>query len=129
MRLLPDSKVPKLNTSGEKHREMQLQYQIPQQDISLKHCHHVDKKDHDSFENFTRARNDIALDIAHAIDSIKENSVCLKCQKVIVAGSVAVMAPKFGFNTHWHPACFTCATCDEILVSLCQLFKDRDVQD
>jgi hypothetical protein len=28
------------------------------------------------------------------------------------------MAPKFGENVAWHPACFQCTTCAELLVDL-----------
>ena len=123
MRLLPAEKVPKLNTDGEKYRDQQLVYQLPKQDLSLKYCHHVEAPHHTSFQDFVCARNDIALDVGHAVDGVKERSngsaapVCNKCKKPI-GGGLAVIAPRFGIATMWHPACFSCTTCDELLVSL-----------
>ena len=74
MRLLPAEKVPKLNTDGEKYRDQQLVYQLPKQDLSLKYCHHVEAPHHTSFQDFVCARNDIALDVGHAVDGVTERS-------------------------------------------------------
>ena len=122
MRLLPAEKVPKLNTDGEKYRDQQLVYQLPKQDLSLKYCHHVEAPHRTSFQDFVCARNDIALDVGHAVDGVKERNngsaaaaVCNKCRKAI-GGGLAVIAPRFGISTMWHPACFSCTTCDELLV-------------
>ena len=38
---LPAEKVPKSDSDGAKYRELQLSYQLPKQDLSLEHCHHV----------------------------------------------------------------------------------------
>lgn len=43
---------------------------------------------------------------------------CRGCGEVISKGSVAVVAPRCGEEATWHPACFTCATCKELLVDL-----------
>lgn len=90
-------------------------------------------------QDFVCARNDIALDVGHAVDGVKDKSNsnsssngatiaaagCNKCRKPILASgggggsnAMAVIAPRFGIATMWHPGCFTCTTCDELLVSL-----------
>ncbi len=38
---------------------------------------------------------------------------------------MAVFAPKAGENVCWHPACFICSTCEELLVDLVYCFKDN----
>jgi len=43
---------------------------------------------------------------------------CPKCKKAIVDGDVAVLAPICDATALWHPSCFTCATCDELLVRM-----------
>lgn len=43
----------------------------------------------------------------------------------MLKGDVAVIAPKFGENVAWHPACFVCCVCDELLVDLTHCVKDR----
>lgn len=36
----------------------------------------------------------------------------------MVSGDLAIIAPKFGESVAWHPACFVCNACDELLVDL-----------
>ena len=43
---------------------------------------------------------------------------CYGCNGNIPTASFGVMAPKFGENVAWHPACFQCTTCTEQLVDL-----------
>lgn len=43
---------------------------------------------------------------------------CVKCGGVVEPGQLAVFAPKFGETSVWHPACFTCNSCDQFLVDL-----------
>ena len=99
------------------------------------------------------ARNDIALDIAHAIvipkdldfsNNTKEqndhhhhsitnnnnNAVttdCKKCKKSLKGGDLAVVAPRFALRDFWHPGCFSCATCDELLVDLAYCVFDDTI--
>ena len=61
------------------------------------------------------ARNDVALDVGHVLDTCKQRSTCAACHKSIAAGSVAVVAPKLGPFVVFHPACFTCSACKELL--------------
>ena len=61
------------------------------------------------------SRNDVALDVAHVLDMVKQRSTCGHCSKAIPAGGVAVLAPKLGPFVLFHPACFTCHTCKELL--------------
>ena len=67
-----------------------------------------------SYNAFVTARNDVALDVAHVVESVKQRSMCGLCNKAIPAGGVAVVAPKLG-PLLFHPACFTCFTCKELL--------------
>ncbi len=68
-RALPQNKVPKIGTPGEKYRDKQLVYQLPKQDLALSYCKNVEAKDHQSYEDFINARNEIALDIAYVKES------------------------------------------------------------
>ena len=42
------------------------------------------------------------------------------------AGDVGVFADRAGPNKCWHPACFTCSDCGELLVDLIYFFNDKD---
>ena len=63
MSQLPNHKVPRLGTTGEKYRERNLVHQLPAQDLALTHCRHVAAEQQRAFRDFVQARNDIALDV------------------------------------------------------------------
>ena len=63
MSQLPNHKVPRLGTTGEKYRERNLVHQLPAQDLALTHCRHVAPEQQRAFRDFVQARNDIALDV------------------------------------------------------------------
>ena len=75
-----------------------------------------------SYNAFVSARNDVALDVGHVLDTCKQRSTCAACHKSIAAGSVAVVAPKLGPFVVFHPACFTCSACKELLGEICTFF-------
>ena len=121
MQQLPQNKTPKLGSEGENYRQLQLAHQLPKQDLSLKYCAHIAPKDKSSFQDFICARNDIALDIGHSVTYHQPpppamKSACRKCKKALEDNSLVVVAPRFGVKTYWHPGCFVCTTCDELLV-------------
>lgn len=73
---LPQDKVPKIDSNGERHREKQLSFQLPKQDLALSYCKHVEPQHHASYEDFITARNEIALDIGkryHFNNMINDN--------------------------------------------------------
>ncbi|ROT72729.1 Four and a half LIM domains protein 2 [Penaeus vannamei] len=118
MSCLPGHKVPRLGTPGEKSRERQLMLQLPKQDLALDYTRHVEPQFHTSFKDFVAARNDIALDIGIIKPHIPHDIECRGCGGVVSKGSVGVVAPRFGEDAAWHPACFVCGTCNELLVDL-----------
>ena len=52
---------------------------------------------------------------------------CHACKGEIDAGDMAVFAPKAGENLCWHPACFICSHCEDLLVDLVYCFKDNSL--
>ena len=66
-----------MGTPGEKYRDKQLVCQLPKQDLALSYCKNVEPKDHQSYEDFINARNEIALDIAYVKEcSSSTVSIC-----------------------------------------------------
>lgn len=114
---LPVDKVPKIGTEGVRYREQQIAYQLPKQDLSLQHCKHLEEQHEASFEDFVTARNEIALDIGYIKDAPYDEH-CAHCEGEINTGEMVVAAPKFVESVMWHPRCFTCSTCNELLVDL-----------
>lgn len=131
MRQLPPEKVPKVGSVGERYRDRQLNLQLPKQDLSTKYCTHLEQQHQASYTAFVGARNDVALDVGHVLELCKNRINCGSCRKTISVGSVAVVAPKLGPHVLYHPACFTCSACNELLVDLTycvyqdQLFCER----
>ena len=74
---LPNHKVPKWNTPGEKYREKQLLLQLPKQDLALAYCKNLDKMHFKSFEDFVNIRNEIALDIAYVKEFLDRQNVSI----------------------------------------------------
>ncbi|XP_039293877.1 prickle planar cell polarity protein 3 isoform X6 [Nilaparvata lugens] len=121
---LPESKVPKVGSPGEQYRRRQIMLQLPKQDLALAYCKHLDSAHHSSFQDFINARNEIALDIAY----VKEAPTalrCPECSEMLKEDDVGVLAPKLGSQVMWHPACFVCSTCKQLLVDLTYCAHDQ----
>ncbi|KAI5644002.1 PET domain-containing protein [Phthorimaea operculella] len=100
-------------------RTRALANQLPKQDLSLAHCRHLDEEHKKQFEDFVAARNEIALDIGVASQHHERTSIeCMGCTKAIRTGSIMIQAPRIAEDAYFHPACFTCSECDELLVEL-----------
>ncbi|XP_039278458.1 testin isoform X2 [Nilaparvata lugens] len=52
---------------------------------------------------------------------------CHTCHVEIVEGEVVVSAERAGNAVYWHPQCFVCATCKELLVDLVYFYYKDDV--
>uniref|UniRef100_A0A1I7X1Z0 Four and a half LIM domains protein 2 n=1 Tax=Heterorhabditis bacteriophora TaxID=37862 RepID=A0A1I7X1Z0_HETBA len=116
MAQLPNHVVPRTNSIGEKHREKQLLAQLPRQDLSVAYCRHLgNNTERKVYEEFINARNEIALDIGYISANVPKSMFkeCHKCSGILEKNEMAVIAPKLGDTTGWHPACFTCTTCEQ----------------
>ncbi|XP_042157692.1 testin [Oncorhynchus tshawytscha] len=48
---------------------------------------------------------------------------CHQCQLTMRQGEPAVYAERAGYDNLWHPACFVCCTCSELLVDMIYFWK------
>ncbi|XP_029289501.1 testin [Cottoperca gobio] len=48
---------------------------------------------------------------------------CHHCQQPMRVGEPAVYAERAGYDKMWHPACFVCCTCSELLVDMIYFWK------
>jgi prickle len=90
---LPQEKVPKIGTSGEKFRDKQLLIQLPRQDLTINYCKHVDTECRGSYDDFIAARNEVALDVGFVKDA-QTSGKCPTCSESINQGEMCVNAPK-----------------------------------
>ncbi|KTF92563.1 hypothetical protein cypCar_00016759 [Cyprinus carpio] len=51
------------------------------------------------------------------------NYSCHRCQLPMKKGEPAVYAERAGYDKLWHPACFVCCTCNELLVDMIYFWK------
>lgn len=54
-------------------------------------------------------------------------SVVYQCCGDIKGGEMAIFASRAGPNPCWHPACFVCATCQELLVDLIYFYHSGKI--
>ncbi|KAF5288727.1 hypothetical protein FQA39_LY15299 [Lamprigera yunnana] len=117
---LPPQDVPRL---GNLARNQRLLRQLPRQDLSLSACKFIEPEYQNSFQDFVNARNEIALDIGIARVA-PEETLCSGCSNPVQAHSVCISAPRMG-SMLWHPACFRCVKCDDLLVDLAYCIFDQ----
>ncbi|KAG5830466.1 hypothetical protein ANANG_G00310920 [Anguilla anguilla] len=55
------------------------------------------------------------------------HAVCEHCGEGVAGGEMAVFASRAGPSVCWHPACFTCSACGELLVDLIYFYQDGRV--
>ncbi|CAM9963746.1 unnamed protein product [Lampetra fluviatilis] len=58
-----------------------------------------------------------------AADSPSRKRRCNRCKQPMQQGDPAVFAERAGSQHLWHPGCFCCSACDEILVDLVYFWK------
>lgn len=97
---LPQEKVPKIGSNGEKYRDKQLAYQLPRQDLTINYCKHVDTEHRASYDDFIAARNEIALDVGFVRDATAAGK-CQMCSEAINQGEMCVNAPKLSDDVSW----------------------------
>ncbi|KAJ8917536.1 hypothetical protein NQ315_005585 [Exocentrus adspersus] len=113
---LPSEEVPKLGSKGEMLRSQRIVRQLPKQDLSLSACKFVEPEYANSYQDFITGRNQVALDVGLA-KATPPNSICADCSKPIHSTQISVTALRLG-DAVWHPSCFKCKTCDDLLVDL-----------
>ncbi|CAH0556597.1 unnamed protein product [Brassicogethes aeneus] len=122
---LPSHEVPKLGSKGEISRSQRIVRQLPKQDLALSACKHVEPEYTDSYQDFVSGRNQVALDVGVAKPA-PPNSTCTTCQKTIQTQQISVTAPRLG-KSLWHPGCFKCVHCDDLLVDLAYCVYDDNI--
>ncbi|XP_050394162.1 prickle planar cell polarity protein 3-B isoform X3 [Patella vulgata] len=124
---LPNHKVPKIGTQGEKYRDMQVIIQLPKQDLSEDFCRTLENDwEKKEFRIFRDLRDQVAMGIG-CIKETPSITTCANCKGEIDEGELAAFAPKMGTETCWHPACFVCDVCEELLVDLVYCVHNQQI--
>ncbi|KAL3093206.1 hypothetical protein niasHT_022656 [Heterodera trifolii] len=121
---LPTEKVPRIGTAGEHWRKGQLERQLPRQDADARFCGNLSAQEETELAAFARVRfanslgrGEVRRSSPAAVGTSKV--YCHQCRNCIFSDQIAVWAPShFGPSAFWHPNCFVCVECGELLVDL-----------
>lgn len=126
---LPDDKVPYVNSSGEKHRVRQLLYQLPPHDNEVRYCSSLSEEEKRELHMFSaqRKREALGRGTPKILPRALQHTRCQNCVGGISGGEMAIFATRAGPSPCWHPACFVCATCEELLVDLIYFYQNGKI--
>ncbi|XP_049544729.1 protein prickle-like [Anopheles darlingi] len=120
---IPEDKVPYVNSIGERHRVRQLLQQLPPHDNEVRYCHSLTDEERKELKLFSAQRKREALGRG-TVKQINTASLCERCGEMTSSGDMMVFASRFETNTCWHPACFSCCVCKELLVDLIYFHRE-----
>lgn len=117
---LPEDKVPYVNSPGEKYRIKQLLHQLPPHDSEAQYCTALEEEEKKELRAFSqqRKRENLGRATVRIFPVTITGAICEECGKQIGGGDIAVFASRAGLGACWHPQCFVCTTCQELLVDL-----------
>lgn len=121
---IPEDKVPYVNSVGERYRVRQLLQQLPPHDTEVRYCHALGDEERKELRLFSAQRKREALGRG-AVRQLPAPIACEGCEEPLGTGDISVWAARAGANACWHPACFMCCVCRELLVDLVYFLRDR----
>ncbi|KAM4582183.1 prickle-like protein 2b isoform 1-T1 [Fundulus diaphanus] len=126
---LPEDKVPYVNSPGEKYRIKQLLHQLPPHDNEVRYCNSLDDEEKRELKLFSsqRKRENLGRGNVRPFPVTMMGAICEQCGGQINGGDIAVFASRAGHGVCWHPACFVCSTCKELLVDLIYFYQDGKI--
>ncbi|KAM9409426.1 prickle-like protein 2b [Pholidichthys leucotaenia] len=126
---LPEDKVPYVNSPGEKHRIKQLLNQLPPHDNEVRYCNTLDDEEKRELILFSnqRKRENLGRGTVRPFPVTMTGAICEQCGGQINGGDIAVFASRVGHGMCWHPACFVCSMCNELLVDLIYFYQDGKI--
>uniref|UniRef100_A0A3Q2CNL2 Testin n=1 Tax=Cyprinodon variegatus TaxID=28743 RepID=A0A3Q2CNL2_CYPVA len=141
--LLPPEKRPVAGTEGAAYRRQQMDRQLPEHDQDPSKCHELSPAEVKQMQQYVRKCKDEALGVGDVLlpedmaqiqaggpgaggklgGSASGPGSCHHCKKPMLLGEPAVYAERAGYDKLWHPACFVCCTCSELLVDMIYFWK------
>ncbi|KAG7211362.1 hypothetical protein KM043_010652 [Ampulex compressa] len=122
---LPEDKIPYAGSAGERERVKQLLQQLPPHDNEARYCSGLTEEEKRELRVFAGQRKREALGRGHASQLERPHGAgCRECARPIAAGEMAVAASRAGPSALWHPACFVCCVCRQLLVDLIYFWRD-----
>ncbi|XP_067383241.1 prickle planar cell polarity protein 3 isoform X3 [Channa argus] len=126
---LPEDRVPYVNSPGERYRIKQLLHQLPAHDSEPQYCNSLDEEEKKELRLFSqqRKRENLGRGNVRLFPVTMTGAICQQCGRQICGGDIAVFASRAGHGSCWHPQCFQCASCSELLVDLIYFYQDGQI--
>uniref|UniRef100_A0A5S6R0J3 LIM zinc-binding domain-containing protein n=1 Tax=Trichuris muris TaxID=70415 RepID=A0A5S6R0J3_TRIMR len=127
---LPEDKVPYVKSAGEKWRVRQLLLQLPPQDSQARYCRSLSAKEEQDLRVFDqqRKRDSLGQGVVQVLHRrTLRDMACHRCRQRLNVGDLVVFAGRVGDAHAWHPYCFVCHTCRELLIDLVYFHKDGEI--
>ncbi|XP_074499599.1 uncharacterized protein prickle3 isoform X1 [Sebastes fasciatus] len=126
---LPEDRVPYVNSPGERYRIKQLLHQLPAHDSESQYCNTLDDEEKKELRVFSqqRKRENLGRGAVRLFPVTMTGAICQQCGRQICGGDIAVFANRAGHSSCWHPQCFQCSTCSELLVDLIYFFHEGQI--
>jgi len=108
----------------------QLANQLPVHDFDDSYCDKLNDQEKELMKTFNDRRDAESAgqgNIKEKTDKEVTSWACDNCKEHLYSGEVAVFAERTGTDKCWHPKCFVCNTCSELLVDLIYFFKDGKI--
>ncbi|XP_024938824.1 protein prickle isoform X2 [Cephus cinctus] len=122
---LSEDKIPYVGSAGERERVKQLLQQLPPHDNEARYCSGLSEEEKRELRVFAGQRKREALGRGHVSQLERPHgSGCRECGRPVAAGEMAVGASRAGSSALWHPACFICCVCRQLLVDLIYFWRD-----
>ncbi|XP_053552184.1 prickle planar cell polarity protein 3 [Bombina bombina] len=127
---LPEGKIPYVQSPGERYRVRQLLRQLPPHDSEARYCCSLQgEEEEEQLTVFSQKRRleNLGRGSVHPVSGTISGTVCQRCGLQINKGDVAVFASRAGHGSCWHPQCFNCARCSELLCDLIYFYQEGQV--
>jgi len=123
---LPLEMRPLRGTDGANYRKRLLERQIPEHDIDAAVCDNLTPVEAQRLDQFVENLKQNVVGQGDVREQSPQTQwFCFKCCQPMFPGDVAVFARRAGNNKCWHPKCFVCCVCNDILQDLIYYYKDN----
>ena len=93
MEQLDNTKIPKIGSSGEKYRDIQMVIQLPKQDLAQDYCRHLAGADQcKAFDEFRHVRDATAMDVG-CVKEVDDDTVSLRHRVSTVIDVIGMVFP------------------------------------
>eukprot|EP00112_Aurelia_sp_Birch-Aquarium-sp1_P010907 Seg2307.4 transcript_id=Seg2307.4/GoldUCD/mRNA.D3Y31 product="Protein espinas" protein_id=Seg2307.4/GoldUCD/D3Y31 len=115
---------------GSHYQQKQMMQQLPAHDFDEASTEDMTDQEVEKMMNFKRKRDEEASGqgaMKEQDEVVAAPGNCSSCDKDFESGGIVIFAKLAGPEKCWHPECFVCHTCQELLVDLIYFFHDGNI--